>query len=677
MSPPSKFTFFKPLLSRILLIGFFFLTFQSLVQTQFTSDQNFLPLSYPLAIRSPYLNAWQSIPTGITSLTHDWPIHWNDQIFGWIGFVRIDGVPWIWLGKDSEKKIATIQSSKVTPTRSVFTLSAGNMALTITFFSPIETEDLTRQSIPFSYLSFECHSNDGVEHEVDVYTDTTAEWISGDRSNFANWTTNVTGAAVIHSATREARQAMVETSGIAEDATVYYAMANVDGITYQSGGATDVRDQFSNQGSLNNQTDSNFRAINNKFVVFGIAVNLGRIVSTSQPVVWGLGLFRDPITTYGSDSESRRPYFFSDPQFAGKSVQDVVEFSLEDYSTAVQRANQLDDKIQADSKELSLGDGGQYYNLVAMAARQAAAIDITCQDNGTNGTDIKAFLRNTGFDTFMCCHSRSVSDVSTLYANFPALLYLNSSWGGYLLDSLLQYQSSPSYGNRYAAPNLGSSYPLALGNARDTTPESMEDTANMLVMVLAHARISGDGSLIEKYYNLLKKWADYLAANAVHPKNQVSADNLATSVSDSSKIAMKAIIGVGAMAQISRAFSNSEDEMNYQSNAIMSATQWKSLALSAESIKSTYGDTDSYALMYDLYADLLLGTGLFDQDVYNAQSAMIQSATGGQFGIPIDSNSGRLTRSSWLMLVAGSLSKTNNTTENQLINSIFTRCVAR
>ncbi|THU81541.1 hypothetical protein K435DRAFT_693318 [Dendrothele bispora CBS 962.96] len=663
----SKFTFFEFFPSRILLAGFFFLTFQSLVQTQSTSDQNFQPFSYPLAIRSPYLNAWHNIPTNVTTLSQDYTKHWNGKSFSWSGFMRIDGSTWNWLGNVSGNR-TTIQSSKITPTRSIFTLSVGNMTLTITFFSPIETEDLIRQSIPFSYLSFECHSSDGVEHEVEVYSDIDAELISGNGSNTAKWSTSLTGSSVIHSATRETPQPMKEISDLAEDSTVYYAMANVDGITYQSGPINNVRDQFSNQGSLNNQTDSNFRAIENNGVVFGIAVNLGRITSTSQPVVWGLGLFRDPITTYGSGSESRQPCFFSDPQFAGKSVQDVVEFSLKDYSTAVQRANQLDGKIQADSKEVSSGDEEQYYNLVAMAARQAAVIDITCQDNGTDGTDIKAFMRNTGFDT-------SVNDVSTLYANFPALLYLNSSWGGYLLDSLLQYQSSPSYGNRYAAPNLGSSYPLALGNTSDTTSDGMEDTASMLIMVLAYARASGDGSLIGKYYQLLKEWANYLTANGVYPKNQTSTDNPATPVSNSS-ITMKAIIGVGAMAQISRAFGNSEDEMNYQSNATMSATQWKSLALSAESIKSTYGDTDSYALMYDLYADLLLGTGLFDQDVYNAQSAMIQSATGGQFGIPIDSNSGRLTRSSWLMLVAGSLHKTNNTAENQLINSVFTRCVA-
>ena len=37
----------------------------------------------------------------------------------------------------------------------------------------------------------------------------------------------------------------------------------------------------------------------------------------------------------------------------------------------------------------------------------------------------------------------------------------------------------------------------------------------MLVMALAHAQKSGDGRLIYTYYNLLRKWADFLVANSL------------------------------------------------------------------------------------------------------------------------------------------------------------------
>lgn len=42
------------------------------------------------------------------------------------------------------------------------------------------------------------------------------------------------------------------------------------------------------------------------FVVMGLAVDLGSITSTSSPVVWGLGLVRDPVIQYATGTSSPR-----------------------------------------------------------------------------------------------------------------------------------------------------------------------------------------------------------------------------------------------------------------------------------------------------------------------------------------------------------------------------------
>ncbi|KAK7438891.1 hypothetical protein VKT23_017817 [Stygiomarasmius scandens] len=285
-------------------------------------------------------------------------------------------------------------------------LSAGQMTLIIQFLSPIETDNLTKQSIPFSYITFECESTDGVAHEVEVYSDISAGWISGDRGNEAIWNTTLTGSSIIHSVQRESQQYMTETSNIAEDARVYHTMAKRDGMTYQSGVDNDVRGTFRDKGKLLNTKDTNFRPINQSFVVFGISVDLGTITSTSGPVVWGLGLVRDPIINYpsasGASLDSYRPYFFSDSQFSGKQIEDVVDSFLKDYDLAAQRAADLDKKILADSSVVFPEGNGQYHNLLAMAARQAVAIDFTfanVEQDGKNRVDIKAFMKNTGFDT--------------------------------------------------------------------------------------------------------------------------------------------------------------------------------------------------------------------------------------------------------------------------------------
>ena len=54
---------------------------------------------------------------------------------------------------------------------------------------------------------------------------------------------------------------------------------------------------------------------------------------------------------------------------------------------------------------------------------------------------------------------RRVSAVETIYASFPAFLYLNASLAGALLEPLLEFQASPTlYNKGYATPDLGVSY---------------------------------------------------------------------------------------------------------------------------------------------------------------------------------------------------------------------------
>ncbi len=57
--------------------------------------------------------------------------------------------------------------------------------------------DLVKQSLPFSYFVLSAAPNDGKSHSVQIYSDISAEWVSGDDSLTVNWTTT-TGSVVTH-----------------------------------------------------------------------------------------------------------------------------------------------------------------------------------------------------------------------------------------------------------------------------------------------------------------------------------------------------------------------------------------------------------------------------------------------------------------------------------------------
>lgn len=79
----------------------------------------------------------------------------------------------------------------ITPTRTVLTVQARTMDVTVTFLSPIEVcnarvrkntyslylhlqpDDLVLQSFPFTYMYIDVKSNDGQEHSVQLYCDLT------------------------------------------------------------------------------------------------------------------------------------------------------------------------------------------------------------------------------------------------------------------------------------------------------------------------------------------------------------------------------------------------------------------------------------------------------------------------------------------------------------------------
>ena len=60
---------------------------------------------------------------------------------GWSGKIRIDGTTYSWMGLDpnqSGPNVSTVTNVQITPTRSIYAITAGPMNLTVTFLSPIE-----------------------------------------------------------------------------------------------------------------------------------------------------------------------------------------------------------------------------------------------------------------------------------------------------------------------------------------------------------------------------------------------------------------------------------------------------------------------------------------------------------------------------------------------------------
>ncbi|EPT04923.1 hypothetical protein FOMPIDRAFT_1057715 [Fomitopsis schrenkii] len=630
----------------------------------------------PLAVRSPYFSAWMpsyNTPNG-TQLVNKWPQFWAPEtnpsnILGWAGHIRVDDLTYRWLGEAPGFAATNITSTTLTPTQTIYTVQAGPMNLTVTFLTPIEPQDWVRQSMPLSYLALEASSTDGRSHDVQVYSDISAEWVSGNRSLNANWSTTSTSQIIYHQVQLQTPIELSEIDNQATDGTAYYAMLlNTDTPTWQTGQDILVRANFNNsEGHLAYSSDLNFRAITDDWPVFALAVDLGSISSTSSPVVWAVGYVRDPALNYTTPTgyaQPRHPYYRTQYD----NAEDMLNAFLTDFDDAQKRSTQLDQQLIQNATEA--GGSANYSDLVSLAARQVfGAIDITVaeDENGHwNTSDAMIFMKSIGGQP------RRVNPVETLYAASPMFLSLNASYMKPLLYPLLDSQSPESFTLPYAAADLGNDYPIASGN-NNSHAQGVEQSANMIIMALAHARATGDGSLVGAYYGLLQKWTEYLVNNALYPLDQTSADNQGNA--NMTNLAIKGIIAIRAMAEISSALGKHDDAQSYATNASSFYDAWEQLALPTDQeqgLMFAYDDPSSWVLAYNLYADRLLQTNVVNQTVYERQNeaygTLVSNGTARTYGLPIDSTDSISGDAGWLAFTAASV--TNTSTRNELISMV-------
>ncbi|KAJ7142232.1 hypothetical protein C8R44DRAFT_974081 [Mycena epipterygia] len=595
-----------------------------------------------------------------------WPTFWNDQhILGWVGYIKVDGSTWRWLGSSGSGNASIWLSTEITPTRTIIRVKAGPMFLNVTFLSPVEPSDWSRQSFPFSYMYIDGASADGKFHSVQLYSDISGEWVTNSSSTPIQWTTSKTDSTVYHQVKSSTPESVF--IDVAEDSVVYYAVsAKQPGLVSVIGNDQTLRGQFSTLGdNFTFTTDLTSQSgnveSNGKFPVFAHALDLGQTQNISS-IVWAVGLIRDPLLTY--IGTQRHSYFWS--QYA--TIDDAIEAFMDDFPAARSRALLLDQQILHDAGAVSQN----YTDLVSLATRQAmAGVEITLSTTASgswNMSDVLAFMKDVG-------STQRVNPTEAIYAAMPALLYLNASISGALLEPLLRFQNSSAYPNLYAAPDIGTSYPNAPGNTDNEAIYGVEDSGNMIILALAHARTSGDGSLIGKYYNLFKKWADYLVTNALIPAQQNPADGRDASLMQNhgniTNLAIKGLIAIKAMSEISQIKGNAPDAQKYSSAAASSAQSWVTLTSFSGSPLWTYGDDASFGLMYNLLADRLLQLNVLPSSIYTDESSTLSRQTVPSFGFPLSSESGLNTRSDWSLFSAAAAPDAS--TRDLLISGVHER----
>ncbi|KAF7314157.1 hypothetical protein HMN09_00575000 [Mycena chlorophos] len=637
--------------------------------------QTFFPPAVPLAVRSPVFNTWVDTRAGQTPVA-TWPTFWNDQkarsITGWAGYARVDQVAYHIWGSPTPGTAGTWLGTEITPTRTIFNVQAGAMNLTVTFLSPIEPDDPVKQSFPGAYVYVEGSSTDGRAHNVQLYADISGEWVSQSFSTAITWSTGKTTNAAYHQVQPSTPSSTF--TDMPEDAIAWHAVP-VNAAGRQSIVADDVsiRPQIAanTTGALTLTSDltgtTGVVDNNGKFPVFAHYIDLGSVSSvTTGQAAWAVGVQRDPITTF--QGVARHSYWWSE---YGTLAAGIDAF-MADAPAALTRAIALDNSILAAANAVS----DEYADVVSLGLRQAlAGVELTVSPSGKTGgfntSDVLAFMKDTG-------NSQRVNPTEGIYALMPALVYLNASLIGPLIEPLLRFQVASAAGYNYALPDLGSPYPSVPGNTVNNVAVGVEHSGNMLALALAHARGTGDGTILGQYYPLFQTYASFLANNTFSAAQQTADSReaaLAQTGANITNLGVKGIVGMRAMVQIADAVGDRAGAQAYAALAANMTTTWTARTLfsagASTGLAWVYQDGSSEGLMYNLYADRLLGLGAFPDSVYQAEANGY--TTSNTYGVALSSDSNLMARSDWTLFTAAALSSVSSSTRDTLISGVHAR----
>lgn len=215
---------------------------------------------------------------------------------------------------DSAPLSATVTDMQITPTRSIFTMHAGLMNLTITFLSPIEVmTGICCQSYPITHLKLSRRTGSYnlyhfptspwmqapstgrltmysfirtslpvghlTDHLCTVIADghpftACLDWVTGDRVRDVQWSQHATAGSIYHQVSLIDPQPGEENNQQAQDGVAYYGMANVrpprshdhitsltymiqrQGLTWTVDNSVIARAQFRNLGKLANNAST-------------------------------------------------------------------------------------------------------------------------------------------------------------------------------------------------------------------------------------------------------------------------------------------------------------------------------------------------------------------------------------------------------------------------------------
>jgi hypothetical protein len=512
------------------------------------------------------------------------------------------------------------------------------LELTLEFLTPALPDDLAVLARPLTYVSWEARSRDGRPHAVQVYFDVGPE-VSVNVSAQAVRPERfpLPGLQVLRVGSVDQLVLARQGDDIRIDwGHAYLAATDSPALQTRIASGESARDRFARDGRLPEQDNSAAPAPASTAPVLAARFDLGSV--HAAPARQWLMLAYDDITSIRYFDADLAAYWKKD----GTDLPRLLTLAASGHDRLRARCLDFDRRLRG---ELERHGGPAYALIGALAYRQTLA-----------GCKLVADRRGQPLLFPKENHSNGcIATVDVIYPMAPFTLLFSPALSRALLVPVFDYALSPRWKFDFAPHDLGR-YPHATGQAygggeRTLDRQMMvEESANLILLAAALARQEGNPSFVAPYWKILGTWADYLRRKGFDPENQLCTDDFAGHLAHNVNLSAKAIVALGAFAQLAGLRGDSSLATEYRALAISLARRWVEEAADGDHYRLAFDRPGTWSQKYNLVWDRLLGLRLFPLEVLRREVDYYRRIQG-PFGLPLDNRS-TYTKLDWIFWTA-------------------------
>lgn len=596
--------------------------------------------AYPLFVKDPFFSIWAVDETFNRCDT----VFWHGEPKPVCGTVTADGKEYVFLGRKEGACALEQTALEITAFSTVCSFECDDFSLRTEFVSPLPPDDLETLSCPVCFLRYTLFPK-RVLKEATVSLDLEerlAYNTCGDEERREDVRCGILRLEGYESAWMGLlRQLPLSHSSdeVAADWGYYYLAAETCACTERDGRRhIEGTDSYQNLSAPAN----------------------GKILVAYDDLI-SVYYFGDPL----------KGYYFRN----GKTIVDAIRESYAGAEKIFSACESFDVSLQ----KAASGYGEEYLLLLRSALRQSVAAHKLVADR----KDRLLFLSKE------CNSDGCIATVDVSYPSSPLyLLYAPELVAG-MLRPIFDFARTDAWEFGFAPHDAGV-YPYCLGQVygalnqenkynfdnymRDwKKPETLplfylfpkgsdlyaldkqmpvEECGDMLILSAAACLAGADDGLLYENFDLLERWAQYLAENGFSPSAQLCTDDFTDRLPGNANLSVKACLGLAAFAIICKRMGKTAEAEQAMRQAREHAGKWLSLCFDGESAAPLVlgGEKGSFSLKYNLVFDKLFGTHLFPDELYRAEvSEYLKHEE--RYGVPLDSRA-LYTKSDWITWAA-------------------------